>query len=166
MFDLSNTKPHVFLPIWAPVSVGLAILVGHTLGVLPGVNWLMPWLSAIVVFYWSLKGRGQLHVAEIFFLGLLQDVFSGLPLGVHSAAFILMHFMVTWQFVKLQHAPFLKVWVAFAGVLAAAIGLLLAVLWAAGTPPTFWVVAVWFSTILAFPGVFFLLFISHKKLVV
>ena len=43
----------------------------------------------ILIYYWSLKRSGSLGYGLIFLCGLLNDVVTGLPIGVSSLAYLL-----------------------------------------------------------------------------
>jgi len=42
----------------------------------------------ILIFYWSLKGKGRLSYALVFFAGLINDVVIGLPIGISSMTYL------------------------------------------------------------------------------
>ena len=43
----------------------------------------------ILIYYWSLKRSGSLGYGLIFLCGLLNDVVTGLPIGISSLAYLL-----------------------------------------------------------------------------
>ena len=140
------------------------MLLSHSLFKLPELSWIMPWLTAIGVFYWALFAPHKFHLSEAFVLGLIEDIIVGTPLGFHAAGLVLLHFLAQSQIQGLAGRSFIMVWVMFGVMLAACLLVLSVILWLAGVPFSLWVSAVWLVTTLSFPLVFVLLASSQQYL--
>ena len=79
-----------------PVGEALPFLVGALLAVLSvlpfklaGGGIVMPFLSFAAFFYWRLMRPDLMSVFSGFILGLIQDIVSGAPLGLHALVYVL-----------------------------------------------------------------------------
>jgi len=77
-----------------------------------------PIIPLVVVFFWSIYGPDYLPPLSVFFIGLLQDLLTGGPIGLWAAVYLVA------QFIALSQRPYFLgreqkvVWIGF--VLAAA----------------------------------------------
>ena len=146
------------------MSVVLLGLLAHTLLKLPALSWIMPWLTAVGVFYWALFRPNKFFLGEAFIIGILEDIVVGTPLGFHAAGLVLLHWLAQTQVHGLAERSFLMIWTTFGFMLAVTLAVLSAILWIAGVPFTLWVAASWLTTSLIFPIVYAGLAWSHLKL--
>lgn len=95
----------------------------------PEVAPVMPALGLTAIYYWAVFRPDLLPVWLVFLLGLLQDLLTGMPLGVSVLAMVAMHLFVSSQRRIFVNASFLMLWVVFALFSASA----LALAWLAGS---------------------------------
>ena len=84
---------------------------------LPDYRTVMPFLPLMAVFYWALYRPAFMPAAAVFVIGVLEDVFSGAPLGFNALLFLVVHGLVRSQRRLLAGRGFFHVWVAFAVVM-------------------------------------------------
>src|SRR6266511_3105701 len=82
-----------------------------------------PSMSLIAVFYWSLYRPDLMPAWAAFVLGLLQDIFVGLPLGVSACVLIAVHAAVGTQRRFFVGKSFGVVWLGYAVMASAALAL-------------------------------------------
>lgn len=75
-----------------------------------------PSLPLIAVFYWTLYRPDLMPAVCVFFIGLLQDVLCGLPLGVGAGVLVCVHAAVDTQRAFFIGKSFGVVWLGFAVV--------------------------------------------------
>ncbi|MEL7490877.1 MAG: rod shape-determining protein MreD [Pseudomonadota bacterium] len=73
-----------------------------------------PLLPLVVVFFWSIYGPNYLPSVSVFFIGLLQDLLSGGPLGLWPAVYLLTQYVVLSQRSYFQGREQRVVWIGFA----------------------------------------------------
>ena len=73
-----------------------------------------PALPLMAVFYWSVNRPDLLTALTAFFLGLLQDLLTGLPLGVSSLVLLLVQTGSASQGRFFHNKPFSVMWWGFA----------------------------------------------------
>ncbi len=73
-----------------------------------------PILSLIAFFYWYLIRPDLMPVLAGFVLGLLQDILSGVPLGLHALAYLLVAEVVSRRWFGLSRESFRSMWLGFA----------------------------------------------------
>ena len=56
-----------------------------------------PYLPLVIVFYWSVYGPHYMPALSIFFIGLIQDLLFGGPLGLWPAVYLLTQYVVLSQ---------------------------------------------------------------------
>ena len=66
------------------ISIILLIIIGSVVIPPSGYSFLSPSLSIAGIIYWIIKRECPLNNYHIFFLGLLNDLFTGTPLGSSS----------------------------------------------------------------------------------
>lgn len=73
-----------------------------------------PIIPLVVVFFWSIYGPDYMPPLSVFFIGLLQDLLTGGPLGLWPAVYL------ATQFIVLSQRPYFLgreqkvVWIGFA----------------------------------------------------
>ena len=82
----------------AIISIILLIIIGSVFIPPSGYSFLSPSLSIAGMIYWIIKKKSPLNNYLIFFLGLLNDLFIGTPVGSSS----LFYFMVKESFFLLE----------------------------------------------------------------
>ncbi|MBI1363122.1 MAG: rod shape-determining protein MreD [Proteobacteria bacterium] len=73
----------------------------------------MPLLAGAFIFYWGLYRPDLVPHAVCLLVGLLQDILSGTPLGIHALGFILLRQMAAGQQQFLHGRAFHLVWFFF-----------------------------------------------------
>ena len=53
-------------------------------------------LQIIIVYYWMLKNSSVLGNGHIFFVGIINDVVMGLPLGISSISYLTVSFVASY----------------------------------------------------------------------
>lgn len=81
---------------------------------LPGLAGVMPQLTVMAVFYWSLSRPDLLSALAVVVVGLLQDVLTGGPLGMGALILLLVRAATISQRRFLVDKPFLVGWTGFA----------------------------------------------------
>lgn len=97
----------------AVVPSGLTILLLLMLhGAVPSLepSTVLPNVAAIMVLFWGWYRPALLPSFVVFLLGLLQDVLSGTPLGLHALTLLLMQFFVLSRLTRVAETPFLLQW--------------------------------------------------------
>ena len=82
----------------AILSIVLLIIIGSVFIPPSGYSFLSPSLSVAGIIYWIIKKNSPLNNYLIFFLGLLNDLFIGTPVGSSS----LFYFIVKESFFLLE----------------------------------------------------------------
>ncbi|HAK97709.1 MAG: rod shape-determining protein MreD [Rhizobiales bacterium TMED249] len=101
--------PSVLPIIIAVLSILIPkVPVGHLFDVVPA-----PGLILIVIFFWSLVDPDRFSIYLIFFLGLLEDILTGTPLGMWSLILILLHYFVASQGTTLLTRGKITKWAVF-----------------------------------------------------
>ncbi|HEX2113923.1 MAG TPA: rod shape-determining protein MreD [Alphaproteobacteria bacterium] len=104
-----------------PVALTLLLTVFSVVPVrLPAASVLAPDIVLIAVFYWTVHRPDLMRLWTVFVIGLLGDVLSGAPLGVHPLVLVLVHTAIITQHKIFRGAPFGVVWWAFALIAPAA----------------------------------------------
>lgn len=83
---------------------------------------LIPHLTLIGVYYWSVFRPGLMPIWLVFIIGVLQDVLSGGPLGMTALLLIMVRLLVSLQGRKFLERDFLFSWLIF-GFVAIVFGL-------------------------------------------
>lgn len=142
------------------------VLVGTVPLTAVDVQILKPLLPLVAVYYWALYRPDLLPAPVAFVLGLLVDILSGVPLGVHAATFCLAHGVLCVQRRFLVGKSFAINWSGFACVAAGVFGLVwLLTSLLHGTPVSAsGLVFQAGTTIAIFPLIFRLLLRCHRSL--
>lgn len=131
-----------------------------------GVGLIKPQLVLIAVYYWAIYRPTLVPPYLCFFLGLLIDVISGLPLGINAIILTLVQWVVRDQRKFLMAQAHITLWAVFILISFSA----LAIEWAMfglvdGTwPPFMPIMLSCVATIFLFPLVTFLLVMTHRFL--
>ncbi|MFQ5562104.1 MAG: rod shape-determining protein MreD [Parvularculaceae bacterium] len=73
-----------------------------------------PILPLVVVFFWSIYGPNYLPALSVFFVGLLQDLLTGGPLGLWPAVYLSTQYIVLSQRSYFLGREQRVVWLGFA----------------------------------------------------
>ncbi|WP_430474754.1 rod shape-determining protein MreD [Thalassospira lucentensis] len=95
-------------------SVFILLLINLLPVSIPLLSTASPALSLMAVFYWSVNRPDLLTAVTAFFLGLLQDLLMGLPLGVSSLVLLLVQTGSASQGRFFHNKPFSVMWWGFA----------------------------------------------------
>jgi len=85
----------------------------------PGGARVMPMLVLMSLYHWSVHRPHLLPAYAVFFIGLLQDILSGVPLGVNALVYLVAYGVVVSQRRFLVGKSFMVIWLGF-GLIAAA----------------------------------------------
>jgi len=87
---------------------------------IPGFAEVAPLLPLMAVYHWAIYRPDLLPAIAVFFAGLLQDALSGMPFGVNTVVFVVVHMAVMSQQVFFMGKSFLIIWLGFSMVAAGA----------------------------------------------
>lgn len=73
-----------------------------------------PIIPLVVVFFWSIYGPDYMPPLSVFFIGLLQDLLTGGPLGLWPAVYLVTQFIVLSQRSYFLGREQKVVWIGFA----------------------------------------------------
>ena len=135
------------------LSIAFLVLLSVTHLPVPIYATFAPALPLMGVYCWVVLRPDLTPRTAVFVLGLLQDVLTGLPLGVHALVYLAAHPVLLAQRRFFVRHSFLSFWCGFALLAPSAsflTWLLLSVLGGAFFPP-FGVLAGLVAAILAFP---------------
>lgn len=104
----------ILLDILPLASVMILILMTVLPDVMPTVARLGALWPLIGVAYWTLTRPRSLGAPSIFFLGLVMDIVSFVPLGVHAFLFVMMQILLKRQRRFLMGQGFWMLWTAYA----------------------------------------------------
>ncbi len=141
------------------LSIAFLVLVSVTPIPLPILATVAPAFPLMGIYCWVVLRPDLTPLAAVFALGLLQDMLTGFPLGVHALIYLVAHPVLLAQRRFFVRHSFLSFWWGFALLAPSASFLtwvLLSVLRGALFPP-FGVLAGLVASILAFPVIAWLL---------
>lgn len=75
---------------------------------------LKPYFILIVIFYWSINRPSIIPPILIFGIGIIQDLISEIPIGLHSILYLFVYFLITRQRLYLMGQAYLILWLFFA----------------------------------------------------
>jgi rod shape-determining protein MreD len=81
---------------------------------LSGFGQFVPLFSFMAIYYWALFHPSSMPYWFVFALGLLQDIFFGMPLGLSSLLFIGLRASVIHQGALFSREAFWFIWFGFA----------------------------------------------------
>lgn len=73
-----------------------------------------PIIPLVIVFFWSVYGPDYMPSVSVFFIGLLQDLLTGGPLGLWPAVYLATQFVVLSQRAYFLGREQKVVWIGFA----------------------------------------------------
>ncbi len=79
----------------------------------PGYARVAPLLSLMAVYHWTVFRPALMPALAVFAIGLLQDILSGTPIGVHALVFLIVQGLVLSQRRFLVGKSFAVVWLGF-----------------------------------------------------
>lgn len=100
-------------PVWLPIAI-LTILVLLSALPLPAGHGPLPDLVLVVLYIACARRPAAISPGTVFILGLLQDLLSSTPFGLHALVFILVH-AASSRAAEL-HKSFLLYWLGFVPV--------------------------------------------------
>lgn len=103
---LRNAMPSVTAAVMALLSV--------VSWPIPYLGEVMPPLAFIALFYWSTHRPDLFPPSVAFFIGLLNDIINGLPMGVSALLFTIAHQVIWMQRRFFADHSFLMLWSGFA----------------------------------------------------
>ncbi|WP_207481598.1 rod shape-determining protein MreD [Arenibaculum pallidiluteum] len=105
----------------APLSTVLVLmLVGMVPLHLPGWGPVAPQLVLMALFYWAIHRPDLVRPSLAFLIGLLQDLLTGMPLGVNPLVYVLVYLVVLSQRRFFLIGSFGMLWLGFALIAAGA----------------------------------------------
>ena len=72
-----------------------------------------PLLPLVIVFFWSIYGPNYLPSLSVFFIGLLQDLLTGGPIGLWPAVYLITQYVVLSQRPYFMGREQRVVWIGF-----------------------------------------------------
>lgn len=108
-----------------PCALSFALLLAGSMPLMIShVQLLKPALPLAAAYYWSLYRPDLMPSPIVFILGLLYDIQSGAPAGVHACVFVVLHAVVNKQRRFLIGKSFAINWMGFALVAIGAFALI------------------------------------------
>jgi rod shape-determining protein MreD len=124
------------LDLWArwstPFGLTVVLLIVGVIPLhVPGFGVVVPWLPLMAVYHWAIYRPELLPAYAVFIIGVLEDILSGLPIGVNAVIFLLIYGGVLSQRRFFVGKSFNILWLCFALVAsgASAANWLLVSLW-------------------------------------
>lgn len=87
---------------------------------IPALSAVAPPLALMAVFYWAIHRPDLLRPGVVFVIGVLQDLLSGMPIGLSALVFIVAYWVVLTQRRFFLGNSFLLLWWGFGMVAIAA----------------------------------------------
>jgi rod shape-determining protein MreD len=82
----------------APATVTLLlVLIGTTPLQAPFYGSIAPMFALMSIYYWAIHRPDLMPLSLVFAIGLVHDVLTGAPLGIHSFVFLVCHWIVYGQ---------------------------------------------------------------------
>lgn len=106
----SETGFRAILPFASTLVMVLLMQLQYSLFFLDN---LFPFLSLAAVYYWCIFKPHLMPVTVVFFLGLLQDILSGGPLGMTALLLLVVRIFVVQQGSRFLEQEFLFNWLVF-----------------------------------------------------
>ena len=95
---------------------GLTVLL-VLISVLPlpilGFTRVMPLLPLMSIYLMAVYHPNLMPVYAVFLIGLLQDILTGIPMGIHALTYLVAYGTVVWQRRFLVGKSFAVIWVGF-----------------------------------------------------
>jgi rod shape-determining protein MreD len=86
----------------------------------PGGARVMPLLVLMSIYHWAVHRPHLMPAYAVFFIGLLQDILGGIPLGVNALVYLIAYGVIVSQRRFLVGKSFLVIWLGFTLIAAAA----------------------------------------------
>ncbi len=102
------------------VTAFLAALLMATQTYVPRLNSLMPPLTLCIVYFWSIHRPSLFGMGSAFTVGLIQDILTGVPLGLNTLVLLLTRAGVATQSRFFLGKPFSVHWWVFCLIALAA----------------------------------------------
>jgi len=80
---------------------------------IPGLSHIIPLLPLMAIYHWAVYRVELLPAYSVFIIGILQDIFTGAPIGVNALVFLLVYGVVLTQHRFLFGKSFAVIWVGF-----------------------------------------------------
>lgn len=97
-----------------PFAFTLLLIMGAIVPLrVPDLSPIIPSLGLISIFYWAIYRPGLMPGWAVFLLGLVQDLLSGSPVGIHALVYLLVAAAVGSQRRILAAGSFTFVWSLF-----------------------------------------------------
>ncbi len=115
----------VQLDVWArnmtPFGLTLILVIISMVPMhVPGYARVVPLFSLMAVYHWTVFRPELMPAFAVFVIGLLQDILSGAPIGVHALVFLVVYGLVLSQRRFLVGKSFTVVWLGFSLVASGA----------------------------------------------
>jgi rod shape-determining protein MreD len=98
----------------------ILVLLGVVPLFLPAYAQVAPLFPVMAIYHWAMHCPRLLPAYAVFLIGLLQDVLTGMPIGINIVVFLSIYGMVVSQRRYLFGKSFLISWLSFALVAACA----------------------------------------------
>jgi len=97
-----------------PILVTLVLVVVNVIPLhIPELSRIVPVLPLMAIYHWTVYRPRLMPPLAIFFIGLMYDILSGMPIGVNAVVFLMVHGAVIHQLRFFAGKPFLVVWFGF-----------------------------------------------------
>ncbi|MBI3708032.1 MAG: rod shape-determining protein MreD [Proteobacteria bacterium] len=80
----------------------------------PDYGLIAPDFVLMAVFYWTVHRADLMRPAVVFVVGLLDDILSGVPLGLSALTLLLVHWTIVSQHRAFRSRSFAIIWCGFA----------------------------------------------------
>ena len=118
-------KPTIWqkLDLWArcliPFGLTVVLLIFGIVPLhIPEFAAMVPWLPLMAVYYWAIFRPELLPAYAVFIIGVLEDILTGLPIGVNALIFLLVYGSIVSQRRFFVGKSFNILWLGF-GLVAA-----------------------------------------------
>jgi len=148
------------------VTALLAALMMATQTHVPRLNSLMPSLALCVVYFWSIHRPSLFGMGSAFAVGLIQDMLTGVPLGLNTLVLLLTRAGVATQARLFLGKPFSVHWWGFCliALIAAVTSWVLAAVALGMIVPIGQVLASALFSALVFPPIFWVCSVIERRL--
>lgn len=112
----------------------------------------VPQIWIVSLFFWRVYSPAAAPYWAVFLAGILYDILTGAPLGVHAVAALISCFVLEKFARRLVRLSFKMLWLGAAAFTAALLMFsLLAAVIAGGNVTPMWLVATWVATTASYP---------------
>lgn len=92
------------------ISLAMAVLIMILPFNIPSLLGFFPLLDIIFIYYWAIYRPDTVPLWFIFLMGIILDIFYGMPLGVTSLVNMCLYLMINSQRKLLGTEPFIVLW--------------------------------------------------------